>query len=628
MTIHPDPTTDPEVTQSAGQVLYARLQTLYLQAGRPASREIARRAGHAVSHATVAKILRWRPSAPAAAPTARKLPRWELFEAVIEALGGEKASFQMLWARAYEETDVGGQPVAAPAAAASPPLVGRQRILDQFRIWTDELTAGCGRAVMIEGEAGIGKSSLVRAVARAAEVDGMQVLWGICDELTAEFPLQPLLDALAPAGARRDAIVELLHGPAVGGPRADPVPTAVTRLVTLVQDQCADGRRSILVLDDLQWADRYTVAALSRLAVASRTTPLLLVGMVRPVPRRPHLNQLRRKIGPDGLLRLPSLTEAEVAELVETVIDGLPGPRLLGLAAAAAGNPFFICELVDALSRSGGLVNEDGTVEAVVTEAPRSLCAALRDRISSLPDSLRDVLRIAALLGLEFSAAELSLATGRPVRDLVGPLDEAIASGVLRDGRPNFAFRHPLLRTALYDAIPLGTRDDWHRQLARQLARRDASPERVARQLLQIDAASDAGESVDGWVAAWLHKVGPQLVNRAPRAAVALLDRALSRMTPGVGVHDALTCRLADALYRTGNISRAATVASNALAHITRSELLVDLHCTLVQCQSMCGQSSESIAALDPIIASKQTTLASRARLLVLAAACIAPSGR
>ena len=125
------------------------------------------------------------------------------------------------------------------------------------------------------------------------------------------------------------------------------------QLLALVAEQCA-VRPTILVVDDLQWADQASVTLWGRLARSARQVPLLLIGMMRPVPQRDDLLALRRAAGDAARLQLAGLTETAVADLVAALAGGRPDGELLRLADGAAGNPLYLTELVAALTRSSG----------------------------------------------------------------------------------------------------------------------------------------------------------------------------------------------------------------------------------------------------------------------------------
>src|SRR6185312_5146853 len=238
----------------------------------------------------------------------------------------------------------------------------------------------------------------------------------------------------------------------------------------LVAEQCA-VRPTVLVIDDLQWADQASIALWGRLARSARQVPLLLVGTMRPVPQRDDLMALRRAAGDADRLQLTGLTETAVADLVAAVAGGKPGGNLLRLADGAAGNPLYVTELVAALTRGSSLtITEAGAAELAGGSAPASLSAAIADRLGFVTGPVRDVLRAAALLGTDFAVSDLATVLGRSVADLIPAVDEACAAGVLVESGQRLGFRHPLIRAALYDDMPAALRAAWHRDAAHALA--------------------------------------------------------------------------------------------------------------------------------------------------------------
>ena len=121
--------------------------------------------------------------------------------------------------------------------------------------------------------------------------------------------------------------------------RGTDVPAVLAeQLLALVAEQCA-VRPTVLVIDDLQWADQTSVTLWGRLARSAQQVPLLLIGMMRPVPQREDLLALRRVAGDAARLQLTALTEAAVADLVAALADGKPDGNLMRLADGAAGQP-------------------------------------------------------------------------------------------------------------------------------------------------------------------------------------------------------------------------------------------------------------------------------------------------
>ena len=451
------------------------------------------------------------------------------------------------------------------------------------------------------------------------------MFWGAGDELGQALPLLPFLDGLRvrepSANPRRNTIVRLLRGE-VAADRGTDVPAVLAeQLLALVAEQCA-VRPTILVVDDLQWADQASVTLWGRLARSAQQVPLLLVGMMRPAPQRDDLLALRRVVGDDGRLQLTGLTGVAVADLVADLAGGKPDDNLLRLADGAAGNPLYLTELVAALARSSSLtVTEAGAAELAGGSAPSSLSAAIADRLGFVAGPVREVLRAAALLGMDFAVPDLAIVLGRSVADLIPAVDEACAVGVLAESGHGLGFRHPLIRAALYDDMPAPVRAAWHRDAGRALAEAGAPADRVARQMLRaLGGPGDATEPVDEWMLDWLAHTADPLVGQAPGVAAELLARAVASSPAASAQHGWLASRLADALYRIGDRAEAEQVANRALEYATEPDLLVDLHWTLAQCRMLAGESAESLATLDRALASPGISVRHRARLLVLAA--------
>jgi DNA-binding CsgD family transcriptional regulator len=461
-------------------------------------------------------------------------------------------------------------------------------------------------------------------VVAGAAYAGCQVFWGAGDELGQALPLVPFLDALRvrepSTNPRRNTIVRLLRGETTAD-RGTDVPAALAeQLLALVTEQCAT-RPTILVVDDLQWADPASVTLWGRLARSARQVPLLLIGMMRPVPLRDDLLALRRIAGDASRLPLTALTEAAAADLIAVLAGGKPDSNLLRLADGAAGNPLYVTELVDALARSSSLtITDAGTIELTSGSAPSSLSAAIADRLGFVTGPTREVLRAAALLGMEFAVPDLAIVLSRSVADLVPAVDEACAAGVLAESGRGLGFRHPLIRAALYDEMPAPVRAAWHRDVGRALAEAGAPPDRVARQMLRaVGEPGDPAEAMDEWMLDWLTRTADSLVGQAPGVAAQLLARALASCPAGSAWHGWLASRLADALYRIGDRGAAEQVVNRALEQTCEPDLLVDLHWTLAQCRMLAGSSAESLATLEQALATPGISARHRARLLVLA---------
>jgi DNA-binding CsgD family transcriptional regulator len=504
-------------------------------------------------------------------------------------------------------------------------LVGRDSEMALLTGLIREVARGRGSSVLIEGEPGIGKSALVRAAVAEARTAGCQVFWGAGDELGQALPLLPFLDALRvrepSANPRRTAIVQLLRGEVAADRGADVPAVLAEQLLALVAEQCAI-QPTVLVVDDLQWADQASVALWGRLARSAGQVSLLLIGMMRPAPQRDDLLALRRTLDDSARVQLSGLTAAAVADLVASLAGGTPDEDLMRLADGAAGNPLYVTELVAALARGSSLtITEAGAAEVASGSVPGSLSAAIADRLGFVTGPVREVLRAAALLGVDFAVPDLAIVLGRGVADLVPAVDEARAVGVLAESGQGLGFRHPLIRTALYDEMPAPVRAAWHRDAGRALAEAGAPADRVARQLLRaVDGEGGTTAPVAEWMLDWLARTADLLIGQAPGVAAELLARAVVSSPADSAPHGWLASRLADALYRIGNRVTAERVVTRALEHAAEPDVLVDLHWTLAQCRMLAGSSAESLATLDQALAAPGISVRDRARLLVLAA--------
>jgi tetratricopeptide (TPR) repeat protein len=503
-------------------------------------------------------------------------------------------------------------------------LLGRDGELAMLAGFVAALAAGHGTAVLIEGEPGIGKSALVEAAVAQAANGGHEIFWGTGDELGQAFPLLPLLEGLRvrepSENPRRNTIVRLMRGEDGIGRNADVPATLAEQLLALIAEQCAMAP-TVLVVDDLQWADQASVTLWGRLARSVGQLPLLLIGMMRPVPQREDLLALRRIAGV-AQLKLSSLSDPTVADLILVLAGGRPDEKLLLLADGAAGNPLYITELVAALARGSSVtITSTGTAELTNGSAPGSLAAAIADRLDFVSGPVREMLRAAALLGVHFVVPDLEVVLGRGVTDLVSAIDEARAAGVLAESGTGLRFRHPLIRTSLYEQIPAPVRAAWHRDAARALAGAGAPADRVARQLLQaVGGPGAATGPMEEWMLNWLDSTADPLVGQAPQVAVELLHRAVASSPAGSAQYGILVSRLADALYRVGNVAEAEQVVTRTLVRATDPGLLVDLQWTLAQCRMWTGEFAESLDTLDQALASPGISARHRARLHVLAA--------
>ena len=327
------------------------------------------------------------------------------------------------------------------------PLVGRSSARAEVMESIEQALIGAGGLVLLAGEAGQGKSRLLREVAAGAAWRGAQVNWGRGREDAQARPFGPLHEALGegltPIRARRLAellpartldmllpllpeLTELLpeHPFRLHDPGEQPVAAqhAALASVLLALGQIAP---QLLILEDLHWFDRATLDALAALLPALRGARVLLILSGRPeelAARAPVWDTLLQ-LDRSGLMRrveLHGLDEAEVAELVRRALRMQhPAPRFSArLAAATGGNPYFILETLRALHEQGTLRRDEQSVwhtpwdtsDADYQELPlpAGLRQAIDGRVRKLTLEERTALAAAAVLGQNFSPALLA----------------------------------------------------------------------------------------------------------------------------------------------------------------------------------------------------------------------------
>ena len=403
-------------------------------------------------------------------------------------------------------------------------LVGRSAELDQLRSAVRQVAGGIGQALLVTGEAGIGKT---RVVVEALDVGvdlGVRVFRGAAEELERRRPFGVIVDCLAidhsGVDDRRAHVAGLLDEATHDGDEGwfGESPSTEFRIVeavvALVEELSARNPVAMAV-EDLQWADPSSLLVLHRLGRRVGQLPLLLVCTARPVPRSAELEGCLHGLRAAGAteLVLGPLDAEAVAQLVEDLVDATPGQSLLRQVRRAGGNPLFVSELVGALQRDGAIeLGPDGTAELPTVGIPPALPLLILHRLSFLSPATLELLRVATVLGSSFAVSDLSAVVGRPTAALLPALEESTAAGILEPRGELLGFRHDLIWEALYHDLPVPVRQSLHLDAGRALAGAGAPPEQVAEQLLRGASAGDS-QAVD-----WLGRAARRAAPRAPRS--------------------------------------------------------------------------------------------------------------
>lgn len=384
------------------------------------------------------------------------------------------------------------------------PLLEREEIVAALTEYAESARAGAARVVLVGGEAGVGKTSLLEALRE--QLPDVRWLWGACDGAFTPQPLAPLFDIAQQVGG------ELMAACQEGAPRE--------RLFRVLLKDLADtARLTVLVLEDVHWADEATLDVVQFLAVRLRGTRVLLVLTYRN-DGLAHDDSLQRTIGEVGALRLtrramlPPLSRQTVAELARE--GSLGGEELFRLTG---GNPFLVTEV---LALGTG-------------EVPPSVRDAVLARVSRLPSGARAVLEAASVLGMRVEVGllvDVAQATAAAI-------DACLAAGALVADGAAFRFRHDIARLAVEQALAPHRRAALHRRTLQALLARGVDDD-----ALLAHHAEGAGDS------AAVLTYAPRAACRAAelaahREAVAQFERALRHVA---GTSERLRAELLDGL--------------------------------------------------------------------------------
>src|SRR5215470_5350831 len=503
--------------------------------------------------------------------------------------------------------------------APVPRICGREDEIQALSEALDRVAAGRAAIVLVEGEAGIGKTRLLAQALADARGRGMQVAAGRAEELERTRPFGVLAAALecarSAADPRRAAIAGLLAAPSAGelGPitvTSDPGLRfrVVDALTDLVEELALSGPL-VLGLDDLQWADPSSLLTVGVLARRLAGLPVGVIGCLRPSPRVAELERLAGALEAAGArhLVLHPLTGEAVTGLVAQAVAAQPGPRLLAQVSGAAGNPLFVTELLGALAQEGAITTAGGRAEVAETVLPPTLRLTILRRLSFLPEPTLQALRSASILGSGFSLTDLATVTGRSAVDLSVVLGEAIRARVVEDDGARLRFRHELIRDAIYEDLTGSVRRALHREAGQRLAQAGAPALQVAEHLARGAATGDTD------AVTWLVTAARQAAPRSPVVAADLLDRAVGLMAPGDAGRDRLLAEQASSLMWAGRITDADTACRLLLGRDLDPSLEGTVRVCLGHALLSAGRARDSLCELERACQSPLLTAAERA---------------
>jgi adenylate cyclase len=404
----------------------------------------------------------------------------------------------------------------APSRRSESPLVGRQWEISAVTAILEEAIGGAGCVVNIMGPPGIGKSRLVRESAAVAAGRGVPVFSTYCESHARDIPFHAVarllraglgvsdLDDRAAARAVIRAEVPdadpedlLLLDDLLGiGDTAvalpDIAPDARRRRVTAQVNAISLARETpgVYVVEDAHWIDEVSEFMLADFLAVTPHTPFMVL-----ITYRPEYHGALSRVSGAQTIALRPLTGAQTSALTTELLgsDSSMGGLAAQVGARAAGNPFFVEEMVRDLAERGVLQGEPGGYtlcgDVADVTVPATLQATLGARIDRLDLVAKHTLNAASVIGSRFDAHLLSALVDSAD---VAPLIEAeLVDQVRFTPRAEYAFRHPLIRTVAYESQLKSDRAEWHRRLAAAIESQGSTVENAALIAEHLEAAGD-----------------------------------------------------------------------------------------------------------------------------------------
>lgn len=357
------------------------------------------------------------------------------------------------------------------------PMVGRTEALAATRRRWADVEHGRLATVLVSGPPGLGKSRFLAQIASDAHAAGATVLAGVC-ETDVSVPYQPFAMAFADAASGDDELAAAAaDGAGPLGPlfptrragRADDAGTSARfelfEAVSDLVERLAHDQPLVLVMEDLHWAAPATVSLLRHLIRHAGDARVLVLASYRSEEIGPGhpLQDLLADLSDAGSttpvtrVELTGLDESEVGELITARVPDAPSDGVSVLArrihADSGGSPFFVCELLHHLSSTGelpGLVVGGVAVDAL--PIPDSVRDVVGSRLGRLPDSSRDLLSMAATIGLAFDLDLLARACDRDAGRTLEELEDVARVALIHEVGPGrFTFSHAIVRATLVE---------------------------------------------------------------------------------------------------------------------------------------------------------------------------------
>jgi len=489
-------------------------------------------------------------------------------------------------------------------------LLERERELQELRSALIEAQQERGQLLLIEGQAGLGKTSLLREAVEAATQSGFTCLRARASELECDFPygsmrqlIEPTLIRATPA--ERDRLFEgaaafslplfARSGPSRAEPSANGTFSVLHGLYWLLNNLTRAGPLALCV-DDLHWSDTESLQFLNYLAPRLDGLALAVIACTRS-RENPTAELARLRAGPETkVLKLEPLSTAGSTRLCENRLGTKVAPDFAAAChGATGGNPFFL-EMLLREARELNFLTDTHEAARVHRFGPAAVARAVLLRLSTAAGAATALVRATAVLGDGATVAEAARLIEIPEDEAAHTADLLVTLSILKQGEC-LEFAHPIVRQAVYADIGSHERARMHARAAQMLADRGASDERIATQIAHAEPIGDASR-----VGLLRLVAANALTQGAPVAAVTWLRRALAEPPP-------LTWR-PEVLLELG-VAEQRLAMPEAVDHLTAAmkgikqpQLLSTAARELANALSARGDAERAIAVIESAIAS------------------------
>ena len=381
-----------------------------------------------------------------------------------------------------------------------PTSIGREAPLKALLERLDRAVAGSGSVLLLGGDAGVGKTRLVRELKHEVSARQVRVIEGRCTSTESSVPYAPLMNALrfriekgegeavaqmlGPLRAVLAPIFPQLQGrtPSAEQP-AEREQERPFELIFSVLERLAAEEPMLLVLEDVHWADQTSLELLHHLAHRAPSFSMMILATYRSDelhaahPLRRLLGSMARdRVGEE--MQVEPLNREQTTEMLRCMLETEPDPAFASaIWRRSEGNPFFVEELISVLAGSQPLEpNEEAAVILERAPLPSTVSEAILERVNALGPRAVETLSAAAVIGRSFDFEDLRSVLGMSELELLEVLEQLAAHQLLREDRlerkDSYSFPHALMQEALYESLISRRRRLLHRRVAIALEKR------------------------------------------------------------------------------------------------------------------------------------------------------------